>query len=166
MTDRGAANSTLLIGFHNWVMLGLSLRCKLCLVLKLSIERTFHVPKSERSDVIDFRCMKAGTDPGFWSGGPNGVLTPVGPEPKICSKQGCSLCLKTEWFWTKKILGAGAARATSPLDPLVETTRMVWWWVHRTTEPLPFQALLPSHSPHFNQLEATLLVWMPIGLPR
>ena len=27
MTDRGTANSALLIGFHNWVTLGLSLRC-------------------------------------------------------------------------------------------------------------------------------------------
>ncbi len=27
MTDGGVANSALLIGFHNWVMLGFSLRC-------------------------------------------------------------------------------------------------------------------------------------------
>ena len=30
------------------------------------------------------RCTGAG--PGFWSGGHSGVLTPGGPEPKICSK--------------------------------------------------------------------------------
>ncbi len=34
MTDRGVANSPLLIGLHNWV--ALSLRCKLRFVLKLS----------------------------------------------------------------------------------------------------------------------------------
>ncbi len=36
MTDGGVANSPLLIGFHNLVTLGLSLHCKLRLVLKLS----------------------------------------------------------------------------------------------------------------------------------
>ncbi len=37
MTDRGVANLPLLIGFHSWVALGLSLRCKLRLVLKLPV---------------------------------------------------------------------------------------------------------------------------------
>ncbi len=37
MTDEGVAISTHWIGFHNWVTFRLSLRCKLRLVLKLSI---------------------------------------------------------------------------------------------------------------------------------
>ncbi len=39
MADRGVANSPLLIEFHNEVTLGLSLHCKLHLVLKLSRKR-------------------------------------------------------------------------------------------------------------------------------
>ncbi len=42
----------------------------------------FKTGTEERKDF----CFVSGADPGFWSGGPSGVLTPGGPEPKICSK--------------------------------------------------------------------------------
>ena len=44
MINRGVANSPLLIGFHNWVTLGLSSHCKSRFVLKLSIDSDTYVP--------------------------------------------------------------------------------------------------------------------------
>ncbi len=55
MTNIGVAKSLLLIGFHNWVTLGLSLRCKLRLVLKLSIVSLFPFEQGEAK--VEVKCL-------------------------------------------------------------------------------------------------------------
>ena len=53
-----------------------------------------------------------GADPGFWSEGPSGVLTPGGGlSPKFAQN-----CLKTAWLW-KHLGGSGGLGPQGPLDP-------------------------------------------------
>ncbi len=76
----------------------------------------------KRSDLVAC-AMATGADPGFWSGGPCGVLTP-GEETWAQFAQNRGFfplkLLKTAWF--RKNLGVGGG----PLDPLVgQCTRFV-----------------------------------------
>ena len=61
--------------------------------------------------------LYAGADPGFWSGGPSGVLTTGGGN----LAQNAQNCLKTAWFWNFET-GQGAGPQV-PLDPLVGNPR-------------------------------------------
>ena len=58
MTDRGVANSPLLIGFHNEVRLGLSSHCKLRLVLQLSNESVIACKLQHRVIKNFFHCKR------------------------------------------------------------------------------------------------------------
>ncbi len=51
--------------------------------------------------------------------GPSGVLTPGGPQPRICSNRVCPLQLPENCM----ILNLGAKRGLGPLDPQVEPIR-------------------------------------------
>ncbi len=69
-----------------------------------TLELWWKLGKSGLKQFTQLTCAWVGADPGFWSGGPSGVLTSWGPEPKICSKWGFSLKIAFE-----KILGARGA---------------------------------------------------------
>ena len=58
-------------------------------------------------------------DPGFWSGGPSRVLTPEGPEPKIC--------LKTAWFWKTNLGDKGGPGPPGPPGYASVSFCSTWW---------------------------------------
>ncbi len=71
--------------------------------------------------LIESECLLA-FDPGFWSGGPSGILTPRGaPSPKFAQNRGCPLKLPENYMILKKSWGQGLPGPQGPLDPLLRS---------------------------------------------